>query len=189
MIISSRVARKPVKIPAGVDVKLAGAELIVKGPKGQINTPVDPSIEILVENDNVQIKSAELKGTARLAANARAQKALSGTYRANIANIIKGVSVGFERKLTLVGVGYRAQVKGTDLHLTVGLSHPVVIKAPKGITIESPAQTELVIKGADKYLVGHVASKIRAIRPPEVYKGKGIRYADEVIELKETKKK
>jgi len=189
MIISSRVARKPVQIPAGVDVKLAGAELIVKGPKGQMHAAVHPSVEVLIEKDCLKFQPVEQKNVARAATSARNQKALTGTVRATVANVIKGVSKGFERKLTLIGVGYRAMVKGHDLHLTVGYSHPVVLTAPKGIVIEAPSQTEVIVKGMDKHLVGHVASKIRAVRPPEPYKGKGIRYADEVIELKETKKK
>ena len=190
MIISSRVARKPVTIPAGVEVKLAGAELVVKGPKGQMQTPVHPSVEIVIDKGSLQVQTANQEGRqARGATVARQNKALAGTMRATIANIVTGVSKGFERKMTLVGVGYRAMVKGSELHLTVGYSHPVVIKAPNGITLETPSQTEIVIKGMDKHLIGHVASMIRAVRSPEPYKGKGIRYADEVIELKETKKK
>ena len=190
MNISSRVARKPVIIPAGVEVKLAGAELIVKGPKGQMQTPVHPSVEIMIDNGSLQVQAVQPQGRlARGATVLRQNKALAGTMRATIANIVTGVSKGFERKMTLVGVGYRAQVKGTELHLTVGYSHPVVIKAPKGITLEAPTLTEVLVKGMDKHLIGHVASMIRAVRSPEPYKGKGIRYADEVIVLKETKKK
>lgn len=190
MSISSRVARKPVVIPAGVDVKLAGSELIVKGPKGELHTSIASGIEVLVDNGSIQIQVAQsVERVARAATVARRQKAAAGSARAKIANLVHGVSKGFEKKLILVGVGYRAQVKGSELHLNVGYSHPVSIKAPNGITIEAPSLTEIIVKGTDKHLIGHVASMIRDVRSPEPYKGKGIRYADEVIELKETKKK
>lgn len=190
MTISSRVARKPVTIPTGVDVKLAGSELIVKGPKGEMQTSIAPGIEVLVDKGTIQVQVMKPASRIARAANAaRQSKAAAGTTRAQIANLVHGVSKGFERKLTLVGVGYRAQIKGSELQLSVGYSHPVSIKAPKGITIEAPTLTEVVVKGMDKHLIGHVASMIRDVRSPEPYKGKGIRYSDEVIAIKETKKK
>ena len=186
---TSRVGRKPVTIPAGVDVKLQGHDLHVKGPKGQMSLPVHPGVLIQIENDAIKFRSNSEGGYCRSGSGMKLSKSIIGTARAKIANLVHGVTVGFERKLLLVGVGYRAQVKGKELNLTIGFSHPVSFKAPEGITIETPSLTEIIVKGIDKHLVGHVASMIRDVRSPEPYKGKGIRYSDEIIVLKETKKK
>lgn len=185
---TSRVGRKPVIVPAGVEVKLQGQDLHIKGPKGHMNMPLHPAVAVQVEDGQIMVKLAE-KGYCRSGSGSRLKKSISGTTRAKISNYIHGVTVGFECKLVLVGVGYRAQAKGKELNLTVGFSHPVSIKVPEGITIETPSQTEIIVKGVDKHLVGHIASLIRDVRSPEPYKGKGIRYANEVIILKETKKK
>ena len=174
----SRVAKNPISIPSGVDVNLSGQSVSVKGPKGNLEVNIHDTVEIMKE-ENV-ITFAAKKGAGR---------AMAGTMRALVNNMVTGVSTGFERKLQLVGVGYRAQAQGKNLNLTLGFSHPVVFQAPEGITIETPSQTEIVIKGFDKQQVGQAAANIRAYRPPEPYKGKGVRYADEQISLKEAKKK
>ncbi|RLK51269.1 LSU ribosomal protein L6P [Alkalispirillum mobile] len=176
----SRVAKRPVKVPSGVEVKLDGQQLKVKGPKGELSWTV---------HDWVAVEQAdgELRVQAQL--DDRRAVALAGTTRALLNNMVTGVSTGFERKLELRGVGYRAQVQGANLNLTLGFSHPVAYEIPQGITIEAPSQTEIVVKGADKQQVGEVAAQIRAFRPPEPYKGKGVRYADERVVLKEAKKK
>jgi len=189
MVITSRVGRKPITLPTGVNVKLEGAELHLKGPKGQIKIPIHSSLSVGVEGQLLTIKPNQEKSYTRTGSGSKLDRSIAGTTRSHIANVVRGVTQGFERKLSLVGVGYRAQMKGKDLNLTIGFSHPVIFTAPEGITIEAPSLTEVVIKGVDKHLVGHVASTIRAVRSPEPYKGKGIRYADEKIELKETKKK
>ncbi|HSW69533.1 MAG TPA: 50S ribosomal protein L6 [Gammaproteobacteria bacterium] len=186
---TSRVGRKPIAVPAGVDVKIQGQELHIKGPKGHTNVPVHSAVLVQIEDGHIKFQANSAKGYCRSGSGSRLNNSIIGTARATIANFVQGVTAGFERKLVLVGVGYRAQVKGKELHLTVGYSHPVSIMAPEGITIETPSQTEILVKGIDKHLVGHIASKIRAVRRPEPYKGKGIRYANEVIILKETKKK
>lgn len=186
---TSRVGRKPVKIPSGVDVKLTGSDLMVKGPKGQMIMAIHPAVLLQIENGQVNVTTNSKAGYCRSGSGAKLKNSITGTTRAKLANVVHGVTAGFERKLVLVGVGYRAQVKGKELHLTIGYSHPVAIKAPEGIVIETPSQTEIIVKGMDKHLVGHIASMIRAVRSPEPYKGKGIRYANELIILKETKKK
>lgn len=186
---TSRIGRKPVTIPSGVDVKVAGSELMIKGPKGQAHMPIDPNVEIIIEDGHVKIQSTKKGGYCRSGSGSKSKKSMTGTTRAKVYNYVLGVTQGFERKLMLVGVGYRAQAKGKVLGLTIGFSHPVDFKVPEGITIETPTQTEVVVKGIDKHLVGHTASMIRAIRGPEPYKGKGIRYSTEKIVLKETKKK
>ena len=186
---TSRVGRKPVTIPKGVDVTLQGQDLHVKGPKGQMSLPVHPGVLVQIEDGAIKFRSNSEIGYSRSGSGMKLNKSIIGTARAKIANLVQGVTAGFERKLVLVGVGYRAQAKGKDLNLTIGFSHPVSITAPEGITIETPSQTEILVKGIDKHLVGHVASMIRGVRSPEPYKGKGIRYANEVIVLKETKKK
>ncbi|WP_194757266.1 50S ribosomal protein L6 [Aliidiomarina indica] len=176
----SRVAKAPVAIPAGVEVTLNGQEVTVKGAKGALTR---------VFNDAVEIVSAdqELRTTPREGvANAVAQ---AGTARALLNNMVIGVTQGFERKLNLVGVGYRAQAQGSKLNLSLGFSHPVEYAVPTGVTVETPTQTEVVVKGADKQLVGQVAANIRAYRKPEPYKGKGVRYSDEQVRRKEAKKK
>lgn len=173
----SRVAKKPIELPKGVELKLEDQQIVVKGPKGTLTGPRPAGVEVNVENNNVQIgvKSDQ-------------DWAMAGTLRALLNNMVTGVSQGFERKLELVGVGYRASMQGRDLNLTLGFSHPVVYQAPEGVTIETPTQTEVLIKGADKQAVGQVAAKIRGYRPPEPYKGKGVRYAGEKIHMKEAKK-
>jgi large subunit ribosomal protein L6 len=175
----SRVAKNPIVLPQGVDVSL-GDDITVKGPLGSISFNANSAVRVEREGQVLLCKPVEG------AANA---DALSGTVRAILANMVTGVSKGFERKLTLVGVGYRAQAQGDTLNLTLGFSHPVAHRMPAGIKCETPTQTEILIKGVDKQLVGQVAAEVRGYRPPEPYKGKGVRYAGEVIVLKETKKK
>ncbi len=176
----SRVGKVPVALPKGVEVTLGAGELAVKGPLGTLTQPLTADVRVRREGDALVFEAANDSARAN---------AMSGTLRALVANMVAGVSKGFERKLTLVGVGYRAQAQGDKLNLTVGYSHPVVHQMPKGIKVETPSQTEILIKGVDKQLVGQVAATVRAYRSPEPYKGKGIRYADEKVVLKETKKK
>ena len=176
----SRVAKKPVVLPQGVTTTIDGDKVTVKGAKGTLALSLRPGLRLVQEGQNVQVEVATPAHDALMHA---------GSLRANLANVVDGVSKGYEKKLELVGVGYRAQAQGRNLNLTLGFSHPVVYAAPEGITIETPSQTEIVIKGADKQRVGQVAAEIRAFRAPEPYKGKGVRYSGERIELKETKKK
>ena len=176
----SRVARMPVAVAAGVDVQIADGSITVKGPLGTLTQAINPLVAITREG-------AELKFAA--VGESREAAAMSGTFRALVANMVQGVSKGFERKLTLVGVGYRAAAQGATLNLSLGFSHPVVHTMPEGVAVTTPTQTEILIKGADKQKVGQVAAEVRAYRPPEPYKGKGVRYADEVVTIKETKKK
>jgi len=173
----SRIAKKPVALPKGVELNTQSDSISVKGPKGTLTVAKPAGIEVRIED-----------GNALLSANDPSQIALTGTLRAIVANMVHGVSQGFERKLDLVGVGYRAAAQGKDLNLSLGYSHPVVYSAPEGITITTPTQTEILVAGADKQLVGEVAAKIRGFRPPEPYKGKGVKYSDEVIIRKEAKK-
>ena len=173
----SRVAKKPVSLPKGVELKIADDGISVKGPKGTLSTHALPGVSIALDNGVATISLAE-----------GADDKFGGTARALLANMVKGVSDGYERKLELVGVGYRASMAGKALNLSLGFSHPVVFEAPEGISLETPSQTEILIKGADKQRVGQVAAKIRGFRPPEPYKGKGVRYAGEKITLKEAKK-
>lgn len=176
----SRVANNPVTIPAGVEVTIANGSINVKGAKGALSHNLSDAVEI--KQEDASLKFAQVEG----AANANA---LAGTTRAIVNNMVTGVSQGFEKKLQLVGVGYRAQAQGKTLNLSLGFSHPVNFPVPEGITIEAPSQTEVVVKGIDKQLVGQVAANIRRLRPPEPYKGKGVRYADEHIIRKDAKKK
>jgi len=173
----SRVAKKPVTLPKGVDVQVSAEAITVKGPKGTLKLPMPPGVEASMQDGQV-VFSGKTPNDIKMA----------GTARALVANMVIGVSDGYQRKLELVGVGYRAALQGKDLNLTLGYSHPVVFKAPEGITLEVPTQTEILIKGADKQGVGEAAAKIRAFRPPEPYKGKGVRYSGEKITLKEAKK-
>ncbi|GJM05561.1 MAG: 50S ribosomal protein L6 [marine bacterium B5-7] len=175
----SRIANNPITIPSGVDVNIVGTMVTVKGNKGELSHNVHPLVKVEQE-DNV------LKTTVNN--NSKSANALSGTTRAVIQNLVTGVSDGFERKLEIVGVGYRAAVSGKVLNLTLGFSHPVAFDIPEGISIETPSQTEIIIKGSDKQQVGQVAANIRRYRPPEPYKGKGVRYSDERIIRKEAKK-
>ncbi len=173
----SRVAKKPIVIAKGVEIKVVDGVITVKGPKGSLSIAKPTAIEVNIENGQALLTSANEESIA-----------LTGTIRAILSNMVIGVSDGFTRKLELVGVGYRAVVQGKDLNLSLGYSHPVVFVAPEGITITTPTQTEILISGADKQLIGEVAAKIRAYRKPEPYKGKGIRYAGEKIIMKEAKK-
>ncbi len=186
---ASRVGRKPVTIPSGVEVTLQGQELAIKGPKGHFSVPLHPFVAVIIENGVVKVQTNPNGGYCRNGSGSKLLKAITGTTRANIANMVHGVTHAFEKKLLLVGVGYKAQAKGKVLSLSLGFSHPVDFNVPEGITIETPAPTEITVKGTDKKLVGLVASKIRSYRGPEPYKGKGVRYANENIVRKETKKK
>lgn len=176
----SRVAKSPIDIPSGVDVKVNGQELMVKGSKGELKLDLSPLVSVDVEGSQAQVKPSE-----------ESQKAwaMAGTFRALVNNMVVGVSAGFERKLELIGVGYRAQAKGNTLSLTLGFSHPVDYELPSGVTAETPSQTEVILKSADKQLLGQVAANVRSFRPPEPYKGKGVRYSDERVLRKEAKKK
>jgi large subunit ribosomal protein L6 len=189
MTAASRVARKPVAIPSGVDVKLDKESLSIKGPKGNFVVPIHPFVQVVVENGQVKVNTNKEGGYCRGGSGARLQRSIPGTTRAKIANMIHGVAHVFERKLLLVGVGYKAQAKGKILNITVGHSHVDDYPVPEGITIETPSPTEIIVKGIDKDLVGLASAQIRSYRGPEPYKGKGIRYADENIVRKETKKK
>lgn len=176
----SRVGKMPVAVPQGVDVTISAEQISVKGAQGTLVRPANSLVTIKNEGGKLSFAAVDKSAEA---------DALSGTLRALVANMVAGVSKGFERKLTLVGVGYRAQAQGQKLNLQIGFSHPVVKDMPAGIKVECPTQTEIVIKGADRQVVGQIAAEVRAIRPPEPYKGKGIRYAEEKVSLKETKKK
>jgi large subunit ribosomal protein L6 len=176
----SRIAKNPVIVPKGVSVALANGQLSVKGPLGEISRSLNSAVNVSVNEG--EIRFSPIEGAVNT-------NALSGTMRALVANMVHGVTQGFERKLTLVGVGYKAQAQGDKLNLSLGFSHPVVHQMPAGIKVETPAQTEIRIQGIDKQLVGQVAAEIRAYRQPEPYKGKGVRYSDEVVVIKETKKK
>jgi large subunit ribosomal protein L6 len=175
----SRIAKYPIEVPKGVEVALSGAEISVKGPLGTLNQVMLPSVTIERDGDKLHVRAGD----------AETAGAMSGTMRALVANMVNGVTKGFEKKLTLVGVGYKAQAQGAKLNLSLGFSHPVVHDMPNGIKVETPSQTEILIKGIDKQLVGQVAAEVRAYRSPEPYKGKGVRYANEVVVIKETKKK
>jgi large subunit ribosomal protein L6 len=176
----SRVAKNPVAVPAGVEVKLSGDAIVLKGPIGTLTQALGANVSVTHVDGNLQVAMAN---------ESRAAHAMSGTMRALLANMVEGVSKGFEKKLALVGVGYRAAAQGSKLNLSLGFSHPVEHEMPEGVKVETPTQTEIVIKGADKQKVGQVAADVRAYRPPEPYKGKGVRYVGEVVVLKETKKK
>jgi large subunit ribosomal protein L6 len=176
----SRIAKYPVPVPKGVEVNLAGGSISVKGPLGAIARPANPNVGVQREGEAIIFKAL---------GNSNHANAMSGTMRALVAAMVTGVTKGFEKRLALVGVGFRAQAQGDKLSLALGYSHPVVHQMPKGIKVATPTQTEIVISGVDKQLVGQVAAEVRAYRPPEPYKGKGVRYRDEVIVLKETKKK
>ncbi len=176
----SRVGKMPIALPKGVDVAITAEQITVKGANGTLQRALSPLVTIKNEGGNVLFAPAN---------DSVAADAMSGTLRALVANMVGGVSKGFEKKLTLVGVGFRAQAQGTKLNLQIGFSHPVSKDMPAGVKVATPTQTEIIITGADRQAVGQVAAEVRAIRPPEPYKGKGIRYADERVALKETKKK
>ncbi|WP_374557683.1 50S ribosomal protein L6 [Thermomonas sp.] len=173
----SRVAKKPVALAKGVEVSVQSESISVKGPKGTLSVAKPAGIDVKIEDGNALLSSSDASLVP-----------LTGTLRAIVANMVHGVSAGFERKLELVGVGYRAAMQGADLNLSLGYSHPVMFTPPAGITITTPTQTEILVAGADKQLVGEVAAKIRGYRPPEPYKGKGVKYSDETIIRKEAKK-
>jgi len=175
----SRIAKAPIELPAGVTATIAPAAVTIKGAKGSLSLPLTPGVSVAQSDKKLEI-SFTAAGTARTRA---------GATRAHLANMVRGVTRGYEKKLELVGVGFRAQVQGKSLNLTLGFSHPVNMPIPEGINIETPSQTEIVVKGIDRQKVGQVAAEIRAVRPPEPYKGKGVRYAGEQISLKEGKKK
>ena len=174
----SRIGNNPVRIPPKVEVVLAAGEISVKGPLGTLSRRFGPAVTVEKDGEDLVFKATNDEAGA-----------LQGTLRALVANMVKGVTQGFEKRLTLVGVGYRAQATGDKVNLSLGFSHPVVHTMPKGVKVETPQQTEIVVKGIDKQQVGQVAAEIRAYRPPEPYKGKGVRYVDEQVKLKETKKK
>ena len=176
----SRVT-KPVAIPSGVEVSQSGQEISVKGSKGQLQMNVNSAVELVVENGAVSFKPTD--------SNNKSGEALTGTMKSLVTNMMTGVTVGFEKKLTLIGVGYRAKAQGNKVDLSLGFSHPVQHELPEGVTAETPSQTEIIIRGIDKQKVGQVAADIRAYRPPEPYKGKGVRYTDEHVVRKEAKKK
>ncbi|PTT91275.1 50S ribosomal protein L6 [Pelomonas sp. HMWF004] len=176
----SRVGKMPVSIPQGVDVTVSAEAISVKGSLGTLVRPLNPLVAVKSEGGKLSFAPANDSSEA---------DAMSGTVRALVANMVNGVSKGFEKKLNLVGVGFRAQAQGQKLNLQIGFSHPVVKDMPAGIKVECPTQTEIIIKGSDRQVVGQLAAEVRAFRPPEPYKGKGIRYSDEKVSLKETKKK
>ena len=176
----SRIGKAPITLPDKVEVAITPVEISVKGPLGTLSQRLSPGVEIEKVENRIQFTAA---------GNSRQANAMSGTLRALVANMVTGVTKGFEKRLTLVGVGYRAQAQGDKLNLTLGFSHPVTHPMPKGIKVETPTQTEIVIKGMDRQVVGQVAAEVRAYRSPEPYKGKGVRYANEQVVIKETKKK
>ena len=180
----SRIAKSPVTVPQGVEVNLVDGSISIKGKMGELSMNIHPLVKTENTDDGItfNINTSDVK-------EEKSAWAQAGTARANTANMIQGVSEGWEKKLTLIGVGYRAQAKGKVLDLTLGFSHPVNYDLPEGITVETPSQTEIVVKGIDKQKVGQVAAEIRAFRPPEPYKGKGVRYTDEHVVRKEAKKK
>ena len=176
----SRVGKMPITVPQGVDVSIAEDKIVVKGASGTLTLPANKLVEVKKDGAVVTFVPSD---------DSQEANAMSGTFRALVNNMVLGVSKGFEKKLTLVGVGFRAQAQGQKLNLQIGFSHPVVKDMPAGITVQTPTQTEILIKGPNRQVVGQVAAEVRAIRPPEPYKGKGIRYAEERVVLKETKKK
>ncbi len=173
----SRVAANPINLPQGVEVTLNDSSVSVKGPNGELSLTLYPNIELAQDEDVIHVSFSEEN-----------DRAMAGTTRALVNNMVTGVATGFEKKLTIVGVGYRAQIDGATLTLSLGFSHPIVYKVPDGITVETPSQTEVFVKGADKQKVGQVAAEIRSFRPPEPYKGKGVRYSDEHVMRKQAKK-
>ena len=176
----SRVAKYPVAVPDKVQVTVDASKIVVKGPLGTLEHLIAPGVLVKLENNQVSFATAN---------DSKEANALSGTMRAKVANMVKGVKDGFQKKLMLVGVGYRAQAQGQKLNLSLGFSHPVVHQLPEGVKAETPTQTEILIKGMDRQKVGQVAAEVRAYKPPEPYKGKGVRYSDETVVIKETKKK
>jgi large subunit ribosomal protein L6 len=173
----SRIAKAPIELPSGVEFKYQGNQVSVKGPKGNLEMELHPSVSLEQEDNTITVKVENDSAIP-----------MAGTMRSLVGNMVTGVSEGFEKKLTLIGVGYRAQAQGKNLNMALGFSHPIDYAVPEGITIETPSQTEIIVSGCDKQRVGQVASEIRAFRPPEPYKGKGVRYSDERVVRKEAKK-
>lgn len=186
---TSRIGRKPVEIPAGVEVKIENGTMSVKGPKGSLQLTLHRFASVSIVDKHIEVRLNTDSGEVITGLNSKTNSAIAGTTRANIANAVKGVTQGFERRLNLVGVGYRAQAKGHILSLSLGYSHPTEYAVPAGLTIKTPTQTEIVIEGISKDSVGKAAADIRSMRSPEPYKGKGVRYSDEIVQIKETKKK
>ncbi len=176
----SRVAKKPVTLPSGVEATVSDSQVSIKGSKGTLSLDLHADVQVVLDDGALNIKARREE---------RSAMAIAGTTRALLANMIQGVSAGYERKLELRGVGYRAAIQGDMLNLTLGFSHPINYSVPEGVTVETPSQTEVVVRGIDKQKVGQVAAEIRAYRPPEPYKGKGVRYVDERVVLKEAMKK
>ena len=176
----SRIANAPVSVPSGVEVSIDAGSVVIKGPKGMLRHPLPQAVTVAQEDGSIRCS---------VAGDASGAIALAGTTRSIINNMVTGVSEGFEKRLNLVGIGYRAQAQGSELNLTLGYSHPISFSVPEGISVETPSQTEIVVRGVDKQRVGQVAAKIRDFRPPEPYKGKGVKYSDEHIVRKEAKKK
>jgi len=176
----SRIAKQPIELPQGVELTVDGSDVSARGPKGQLSLTLHDAVELSQDDGVVKLSPRDAS---------KSSVAITGTMRSVLSNIVEGVANGFEKKLQLVGVGYRAQAQGRQLNLAVGYSHPVNYPVPEGIEIETPTQTEIVVRGCDKHLVGQVCAEIRAYRPPEPYKGKGIKYADETVVRKEAKKK
>ena len=176
----SRVANNPVSIPEGVDVAISGKDIHVKGAKGELSMTLHQLVDVLQEEGKLTLRTVE---------NSKTAKALAGTFRSLVSNMVAGVSTGFAKELELQGVGYRAQLRGKTLSLSLGFSHPVVYEIPEGIDIETPSQTQVIVKGINKQLVGQVSAELRAFKPPEPYKGKGVRYLNEYVKRKEAKKK
>ena len=174
----SRVAKNPVDLPSSVEVKMSGRHIQVKGPKGELSLNLHSTVDMVHEDNQIRL-AASTDDSAM---------AMAGTMRALVSNMVTGVSVGYEKKLTIVGIGYRAQAQGNSLNLSLGFSHPVVYQIAKGVSVETPSQTQIVVSGTDKQLVGQTAAEIRRFRPPEPYKGKGVRYADEQVRRKQAKK-
>ena len=174
----SRVAKNPISLPKGVEAMLGDASVSIKGPQGELSLSLHPSVGVQQAEESLEVRPQDDQSWA-----------MAGTFRALIANMVTGVSAGFEKKLEIIGVGYRAQAQGKKLNLSLGFSHPVVYQMPEGVSVETPSQTEIVLKGSDKQQVGQAAAEIRAFRPPEPYKGKGIRYSGEYVVRKQAKKK
>lgn len=187
----SRIARKPLKLPAGVDFKVQqDGHILVKGKKGEFKHRLDPAVLVEVQDNQVSVKLAPpAKGKSLKGKSAKDRRAMVGTTCKLLGNLVRGASEGFEKKLVLVGVGYRAKIQGSTLELSLGYSNPIQYVLPKGISVDVPSNTEITVKGTDMQLVGETAAQIRGFRSPEPYKGKGVRYADEVVDIKETKKK
>ena len=180
----SRIAKAPISVPSNVEVKVENGTIIAKGPKGELSFDLSPGIEVLNNDGSLQVQLTGDAGSA-----SRHVRSMSGTTRAMVANLVSGVSEGFEKKLTIIGIGYRAQTQGKKLNLNLGFSHPVEYELPEGVSAETPTQTEIVLRGSDKQVIGQAAAEIRAFRPPEPYKGKGVRYSDEYVVRKQAKKK